>query len=432
MEKIKSGTSKEPGEHVVGTCDRLRQVVAEQAVTYTLDLNTGLTQILYDGTNTYLYGNGRIAQDGPAGSEYFLGDALGSVRQMTDVHGAVTYTAAYSPYGERRGWQSAEQTPYGFAGEYTDSYTGEWEDSYIKLIYLRSRYYSPMNGQFLTRDSWQGDYNRPLSLNRWAYVEGNPINYTDPSGHDPICNEYGDCYDHGKLVRQFKTRGTNPDEYLLKVLYESPIRDETQNRINYSVGDPRGEYCTHVRDSVTNELVEYCAGTTAYHPGLDMGDTVGTPIFSSLPGIIVYSGWSYDFGYVVILETNVEGHLFYTIYAHLGSNSARNIPSPTTQQTGILVTPGQLVVTGSPIGFMGTSKGGGGVSPHLHTEIRTAFNVGCVDASTNIYPLSGTQWWIFEDGPTNWYRRCTSWDMCWVDLGSVHFYDPEFPQNFIP
>ncbi|MFH2102922.1 MAG: hypothetical protein ABIJ39_06150 [Chloroflexota bacterium] len=96
---------------------RLRQDVDGAAVTYTLDLNTGLTQVLYDGTNTYLYGNtpsapllgagGRIAQDGPAGSEYFLGDApsttlranLGSVRQMTDVHGAVTYTAAYSPYG---------------------------------------------------------------------------------------------------------------------------------------------------------------------------------------------------------------------------------------------------------------------------------------------------------------------------------------------
>jgi hypothetical protein len=25
--------------------------------------------------------------------------------------------------------------------------------------------------------------NRPLSLNRWMYVEGNPINYIDPSGH---------------------------------------------------------------------------------------------------------------------------------------------------------------------------------------------------------------------------------------------------------
>lgn len=66
---------------------------------YILDLNTGLTQVLADGANTYLYGNGRIAQAGGT-TEYFLGDALGSVRQLTDTAGAVTLTQNYSPYGE--------------------------------------------------------------------------------------------------------------------------------------------------------------------------------------------------------------------------------------------------------------------------------------------------------------------------------------------
>ena len=42
--------------------------------------------------------------------------------------------------------------------------------------------YDPADGRFTTKDSWQGDYNRPLSLNRWLYVQGNPINRTDPSG----------------------------------------------------------------------------------------------------------------------------------------------------------------------------------------------------------------------------------------------------------
>ena len=63
------------------------------------------------------------------------------------------------------------------------SYTNEYIDSYIKLIYLRSRMYDPLTGRFTTKDSWQGDYSRPLSLNRWNYVEGNPVNYTDPTGH---------------------------------------------------------------------------------------------------------------------------------------------------------------------------------------------------------------------------------------------------------
>ncbi len=54
------------------------------------DLNSGLTQVLEDGTNIYLYGIGWIAQTDGTDTEYFLGDALGSVRQLTDASGAVT------------------------------------------------------------------------------------------------------------------------------------------------------------------------------------------------------------------------------------------------------------------------------------------------------------------------------------------------------
>ena len=43
--------------------------------------------------------------------------------------------------------------------------------------------YDPASGRFTTKDSWQGDYNKPLSLNLWNYVEANPINYVDPTGH---------------------------------------------------------------------------------------------------------------------------------------------------------------------------------------------------------------------------------------------------------
>jgi hypothetical protein len=55
-----------------------------------MDLNVGLTQVLQDGTNTYLYGVDRVAQYGENGPEYYLGDALGSVRQMVDANGTLT------------------------------------------------------------------------------------------------------------------------------------------------------------------------------------------------------------------------------------------------------------------------------------------------------------------------------------------------------
>ena len=62
-----------------------------------MDLNTGLTQALNDGTNTYIYGIDHIAQVNTQ-IEYCLGDALGSVRQLTNQNGDITYARAYNPY----------------------------------------------------------------------------------------------------------------------------------------------------------------------------------------------------------------------------------------------------------------------------------------------------------------------------------------------
>jgi len=138
-------------------------------------LNAGLTQVLTDGTNTYLYGNGRISQHATQ-TEYFLGDALGSVRQLADTAGAVTLTQSYAPYGETVSSIGSGASAYQFTGESLDA---------NGLTYLRARYYNSGDGRFLSRDTWNGNYNRPLSLNRWGYVEGNPINLTDASGHFP-------------------------------------------------------------------------------------------------------------------------------------------------------------------------------------------------------------------------------------------------------
>jgi hypothetical protein len=38
-------------------------------------------------------------------------------------------------------------------------------------------------GRFLTKDTWDGNYISPLTLNRWNYTNSNPINWIDPSGH---------------------------------------------------------------------------------------------------------------------------------------------------------------------------------------------------------------------------------------------------------
>jgi len=140
---------------------------------YTLDLAAGLTQVLADGTNVYLYGAGRIGEDGPAGWAYHLPDALGSVRQLVDGTGAVALAQSYKPYGDVLSSAGAGGSAYG--------YTGEWTDG-NGLVFLRARYYVPTWGAFLSRDPIMSNYKRPVSLNGYNYAESNPILLTDPSG----------------------------------------------------------------------------------------------------------------------------------------------------------------------------------------------------------------------------------------------------------
>ena len=61
----------------------------------------------------------------------------------------------------------------------------EYFGDYNELLYLRARYYAPGMGRFLTRDTWDGDINQPMSYNAWNYVNSNPINLVDPSGMVP-------------------------------------------------------------------------------------------------------------------------------------------------------------------------------------------------------------------------------------------------------
>lgn len=104
-----------------GLGDRIQQMVDSTTTTYVLDLNMGLTQVLDDGTNAYIYGKGRVAQVNTT-TQYFLSDALGSVRQVTNPDGNIVRVQAYNPYGNPTVSTGTAQTTFGFTGEQADSY----------------------------------------------------------------------------------------------------------------------------------------------------------------------------------------------------------------------------------------------------------------------------------------------------------------------
>ncbi len=109
------------------------------------------------------------------GIHNFLTDAIGSTRGLVDESETLTDSYNYTPYGILTKHD----------GNATNSflYTGEQFDAETSNYYLRARYYSPNSGRFLSRDSYDGNLNDPLSQNHYLYASGNPVGFVDPSGH---------------------------------------------------------------------------------------------------------------------------------------------------------------------------------------------------------------------------------------------------------
>ena len=53
----------------------------------------------------------------------------------------------------------------------------------IGQYYLRARYYDPIIGRLTQLDTFEGGIAAPLSLNRYAYADANPVSFVDPTGH---------------------------------------------------------------------------------------------------------------------------------------------------------------------------------------------------------------------------------------------------------
>ncbi|MGA7193221.1 MAG: hypothetical protein WBW94_06285 [Anaerolineales bacterium] len=66
------------------------QTINGQQINYALDINTDLPDVLTNNTDTYTYGLGDLGQTSSIGTDYFLGDALGSTRQLVNAADQIT------------------------------------------------------------------------------------------------------------------------------------------------------------------------------------------------------------------------------------------------------------------------------------------------------------------------------------------------------
>jgi len=98
------------------------------------------------------------------------------------------------------------------------------------------------------------------------------------------------------------------------------------------------------------DSVKINQGYSFFHPAIDLGGQIGTPIIPIMPGIVSYAGWDNSgYGNLVVLD---HKNGFESYYAHLSK---------------IEVKTGENVDMNTEIGKMGAT--GHATGPHLHLEI---------------------------------------------------------------
>lgn len=144
------------GDKVIAETDANNAVTAE----FTWDAQGNPVSMVKGGKTYYYHINGH-----------------GDVTALTDEIGNVVAEYQYDAWGNTISSTGAMKdfNPYRYAGYRYDSETG--------LYYLMARYYNTKDGRFISRDTFHGFEEEPISLNNYSYTKNSPANYIDPSGH---------------------------------------------------------------------------------------------------------------------------------------------------------------------------------------------------------------------------------------------------------
>jgi RHS repeat-associated protein len=174
------------------TCDgnglRVEKAIAGEGTTTVYVRSGGQVIAEYDNsaapsapTREYLYGNNLLAivTGGTGAITYQHRDTL-SPRIYTDVNGNCVGDQGTFPYGEL--WYQNTDTECGTSATSSWIFTSYERDAESGNDYALARSYTNSNGRFLSPDPLQGHVGDPQSWNRYAYVENDPINLSDPSG----------------------------------------------------------------------------------------------------------------------------------------------------------------------------------------------------------------------------------------------------------
>jgi RHS repeat-associated protein len=109
-----------------------------------------------------------------AGLIWLLGDHLGSTAITASADGTLQSELRFKPWGEPRFISGVTLTDRRYTGQRAEG-TG--------LVDYGARFYDPSLGRWLQPDTDVPESQGVQGFDRYAYVNNNPLHYSDPSGH---------------------------------------------------------------------------------------------------------------------------------------------------------------------------------------------------------------------------------------------------------
>lgn len=113
-----------------------------------------------------------------------------------------------------------------------------------------------------------------------------------------------------------------------------------------------GTWTTPTKGRFTSPYGWRNLGGKEFHYGVDVANSIGTPIVAAADGVVAYAAPLGTYGNAVLITHSINGEIFTTVSAHMNSISVRS---------------GQTVSKGQEIGKMGMT--GRVTGPHLHFEV---------------------------------------------------------------
>ena len=101
---------------------------------------------------------------------FYVRDHLGSIRESVTAAGTLNSRYDYDPYGQQTVLSEASAASFAFTGQFQHRASG--------LNFALYRALDPRAGRWLNRDP----LGEAAGFNLYAYVNNNPVNFTDPSG----------------------------------------------------------------------------------------------------------------------------------------------------------------------------------------------------------------------------------------------------------